>query len=193
MRGTVTSRVVFFCFADLNALRACIQHPDMQVAEQLSGMDLSSMGSDLLPRNKPRKMSDIKRQVQQLIKKFVLNPPRFHHTPLNIDRQIFLASSRIPKSWTNCRAGATLTSGSSTPTTRQQITSLRASSEGLLLFVDLEFCTDAFGIVFPAPSRSMRRATASRRLRCKMRPTLGLSEACRLATTGAQLLSWPVA
>lgn len=29
------------------------------------------MGSDLLPRNKPRKMSDIKRQVQQMIKKFV--------------------------------------------------------------------------------------------------------------------------
>ncbi|GAA5960528.1 hypothetical protein JCM8115_003209 [Rhodotorula mucilaginosa] len=49
------------------------KHPDMQVAEQLSGMDLSSMGSDLLPRNKPRKMSDIKRQVQQLIKNLITN------------------------------------------------------------------------------------------------------------------------
>ncbi|KWU44924.1 DNA-binding protein [Rhodotorula sp. JG-1b] len=49
------------------------KHPDMQVAEQLSGMDLSSMGSDPLPRNKPRKMSDIKRQVQQMIKNLITN------------------------------------------------------------------------------------------------------------------------
>lgn len=71
MCGTLTSRGGFFFTLTFNALRAYVQHPDIQVADRLSGMDLSSMGSDLLPRNKPRKMSDIKRQVQQLIKKSV--------------------------------------------------------------------------------------------------------------------------
>ncbi|GAA5862196.1 hypothetical protein JCM3774_004818 [Rhodotorula dairenensis] len=47
------------------------KHPDIQVADQLSGIDLSSVGIDLLPRNKPRKMSDIKRQVQQMIKNLI--------------------------------------------------------------------------------------------------------------------------
>lgn len=34
-------------------------------------MDLSASDYHFLPRNKPRKMSDIKRQVQQMVKKQV--------------------------------------------------------------------------------------------------------------------------
>lgn len=48
-----------------------VQQPDLIVAEQFSGMDLSASDYHFLPRNKPRKMSDIKRQVQQMVKKQV--------------------------------------------------------------------------------------------------------------------------
>ncbi|GAA6016341.1 hypothetical protein JCM8202_005573 [Rhodotorula sphaerocarpa] len=47
------------------------KQPDLIVAEQFSSMDLSASDYHFLPRNKPRKMSDIKRQVQQMVKNLI--------------------------------------------------------------------------------------------------------------------------
>ncbi|GAA5978427.1 hypothetical protein JCM10908_004351 [Rhodotorula pacifica] len=57
------------------------KHPDMQVADQFSSMDLSAAGIDLMPRDKPRKMSDVKRQVQRMIKNLITSTQVMEELP----------------------------------------------------------------------------------------------------------------
>ncbi|POY70179.1 hypothetical protein BMF94_6762 [Rhodotorula taiwanensis] len=57
------------------------KHPDMFVADQFSSMALSAATFDLQPRNKPRKIGDIKRQIQQMIKNLITNTQILEELP----------------------------------------------------------------------------------------------------------------
>lgn len=101
-----------------------LQRPELVVQDQLSGMVILST-ANIASVEAPRKEGDVKRQVQQMIKKCVRSrcgegclSPSFHRLTLAL-----AASSRVRRCSTSCPAAGSSTSASSTPRRRPSRTS----------------------------------------------------------------------